>query len=204
MRRASTVVVLVAGMVFAAHPATAAPGGGACHLAGTAVFSPQGPNNAGTPFSYSFSGTLSDCQSNVAGAPTAGTVEAGKQVTIGGAIYQEPIPQGTGTCASGTTSGTSVARWADGTTTVVGYSTTSAGPAVNLQGTVVPSVTVTLVSGPVGSPPTQTISSTGTVFAPGQSAQGALGFSPDPTECDTARGLTQAGIDGVIGIGTAS
>src|SRR5207245_2263612 len=83
----------------------------------TEAFSP-GLSNTSQPFSYSFAGSLTSCQSNVAGAPTSGTVEAGKTVTrqvvnsITGATdtvtYQEPVATGTGSCASSTTNGTGI------------------------------------------------------------------------------------------------
>ena len=140
----------VAAAAVLSTSAMAASGGG-CQLQGTANLSP-GLNNSSQNFSYSFSGALSGCQSNVAGAPTSGTVEAGKTVTaqvvnsITGATdtvtYQEPIPTGTGGCASSTTAGTAIANWADGTKTVISYTTTGALAAVSLTGNVVPSVTL--------------------------------------------------------------
>src|SRR5207244_1336559 len=87
-----------------------------------------GLTNADANFSYGFGGDLTGCQSNQAGAPTAGTVEAGKVVTdpATGEQFQEPIPTGTGSCASSTTTGTAIVRWNDGTATVVQYATTGA------------------------------------------------------------------------------
>jgi hypothetical protein len=68
-------------MLFAGVPsAGAAQSIGGCQLQGTANFSP-GLNNNAQNFSYSFSGGLSGCQSSVSGAPTSGTVEAGKTIT---------------------------------------------------------------------------------------------------------------------------
>src|ERR1700694_1871184 len=60
--------------------AASAQTGGGCQLQGTADFSP-GLSNSSQNFSYSFAGALSSCQSNVSGAPTSGTVQAGKTVT---------------------------------------------------------------------------------------------------------------------------
>ena len=101
-----------------------------------------------------------------------------------------PVPTGNGSCGSSTTSGTAVAQWADGTTTVVQYSTSGAAAAVTLQGSVIGSVT----------------SSTGTTYTTtryaGDSALGQLLFEPpDPTAC-AGSGVTTAGIDGFVGIGT--
>ena len=71
------------------------------------------------------------------------------------------------------------------------YTTSGALAAVTLQGTVIPSVT----------------SSTGTTYTTtryaGDSALGSLVFEPpDPSACAGA-GVTSAGIDGFVGIGTA-
>jgi hypothetical protein len=194
-------------------PAAAAPGGGACQLDGTAAFTPNGPGTTQT-FGYSVNGQLSGCQSNVAGAPASGTLAVGQQVTIqtpsGPAIYAEPLATGSGavpvnSCPGGATQGTGIATWPDGTKTVVGYTTNSVGPAVNLQGTVVASVTVTLVSGPVGSPPTQTIATNNPSFPVGDGVQGAVAFTTnDPTPCTTASGLSNVSIQGTIGIGSTS
>src|SRR5438552_15434083 len=95
----------------------AGPSGGACQLQGVANISPPLTNTSGN-FAYSFTGDLGSCQSNVAGAPTAGTVSAGIQIpetvtltsttgttTTGTVLYQQPIPQGSGSCGSSTTSG---------------------------------------------------------------------------------------------------
>jgi hypothetical protein len=100
------------------------------------------------------------------------------------------MPTGNGSCGSSTTSGTAVVQWGDGTTTVIQYSTTGAAAAVNLQGTVVDSVTA------------GTTTYTTTRYA-GDSALGALAFQPsDPTACAGA-GVTTAGIDGNVGLGSS-
>jgi hypothetical protein len=161
--------------------ASAAPNGGGCQLHGTANISP-GLSNTAQNFSYSFSGDLTNCQSS-SGGPASGTVFAGTNGL--------PVPTGNGSCVSSTTSGIAVAQWADGTTTVVQYSTSGALAAVSLQGTVIGSVT----------------SSTGTTYTTtryaGDSALGALAFEPpDPTACNGA-GVTSAGIDGTIGLGSS-
>src|SRR5947207_2736019 len=99
----------------------AAAGGGGCQLDGTATFTPNGPGTSDT-FGYSFGGTLSSCQSNVAAAPA-----------------------------------------------------------------------------------TYTISTTSTVFPVGNGAQGVLTFQvADPTQCNTAGGVSQAAIGGIVGVGSTS
>jgi hypothetical protein len=187
-----------------------AASGGGCQLQGTASFSP-GLTNTAQNFTYSFAGSLSSCQSSVAGAPTSGTVEAGKTVTaqvhnsITGATdtvtYQEPIPSGNGSCGSSTTAGTSIVTWADGTKTVISYTTTGAAAAVSLSGNVVPSVTLNATNAVAGDPTTLTVSTTR--YA-GNGSEGALTFQPpDPTLCGTT-GVTSAGISGIVGLGTSS
>jgi hypothetical protein len=187
------------------QPAAAQSGGG-CQLQGSANLSP-GLNTTSQPFSYSFSGNLTGCQSSQSGAPTSGTVSAGvvlnEQVhnSVTGATdtvgYQEPVASGTGSCASSTTKGESLSTWADGSTTVVDYSTTGALAAVHLTGTAVPSMTLAAVNPPAGDPTTFTINTTR--YA-GQSALGELVFQPpSPTSCQT--GVTTAAISGFIGLG---
>jgi hypothetical protein len=197
--------------LVASAPTAAQPAGGACQLNGTANFTPNGPGSTQT-FGYSVTGQLHDCQSNITGAPTAGSLSVGQQVILptpnGPATYAEPLASGSGTipvnsCPGGTTQGTGIADWPDGTRTIVDYTTSSVGPAVNLQGTVVASVTVTLVSGPVESPPTQTLTTTNPSFPVGNGVQGALAFTTnDPTPCTTAAGLSSVALEGTVGIGS--
>jgi hypothetical protein len=198
-----------AAMLFAVVPAASAQSLGGCQLEGTANLSP-GLNASSQPFSYNFGGALSGCQSSQSGAPTSGTVSAGRTVaeqvvnSVTGATdtvtYQEPGPTGTGGCANSTTKGTALAAWADGTNTVVSYSTTGALAAVNLSGSVAPSMTLSAVNPAAGDPTTFTINTT---RSSGDSASGTLVFQPpDPTACNTSAGVTTAGISGAIGLGS--
>jgi hypothetical protein len=193
-----------------AGPAGAASGGG-CQLQGNASFSP-GLGSTSKPFTYSFAGDLTGCQSNVAGAPTSGKVEAGKTQTrtytdptsgVSHTVtYQEPIGTGTGGCTNSTTNGTGIVTWSDGTVTVLGYSTTGAAAAVSLSGTIQPNVTLTATNAQPGDPTTITIATTR--YA-GYTSQGALAFQPpDPTACNTPAGVTAAGISGFVGLGSSS
>jgi hypothetical protein len=205
------VAACLATMAFAAPAASAAPSFGGCQLQGTASFSPGlGANSQ--PFSYGFSGNLTGCQSTQAGAPTSGTVSAGQTLTeqvtnsvtkaTDTVTYQEPVPTGSGGCATSTTSGQSLATWADGSTTVVAYTTSGAAAAVKLSGSVAPSMTLSAINPPAGDPTTYTINSTR--YA-GQSAGGLLTFQPaDPTACNTPTGVTSAAIGGGISLYTTS
>jgi hypothetical protein len=184
-----------------APSASAAAGAGGCQLQGNAILTP-GLNSSSQPFSYSFGGNLSGCQSSQSGAPATGTVSAGQAVTINAEQFQEPVPSGTGGCVSSTTGGITIVTWADGTQTVVQYTTTGALALVHLTGTVAPSVTLTAINPAPGQPTSTTI--TTTRYA-GQSALGDLAFQPpDPTACNTPTGVTQAGISGTIGLGSSS
>jgi hypothetical protein len=209
--------VVTGGWMVAATPATAA-GGGECQLSGTATFDPPGLTATGGSFSYAFSGTLSGCNSNVSGAPTQGTIAAGNAytTTVSGTdpttgpwsvTYALPQSTGTGGCAQSSTQGTSVTTWPDGSTTVATYTTTGALAGVALQGSVVPSATLTEVSStgtvPPGTPTTSTVSSTNASFPAGDGVAGSLVFSvADPTQCQT--GVRSAGINGAVGLGSPS
>jgi len=99
--------------------------------------------------------------------------------------------------------------WPDGTTTVLDYTTSSAVAAVGLSGSVVDSVTTTLVPGsssPAGSAPsTYTVSTTNQLFPVGNSAQGLVAFTTDaPDACTTDAGLSGVDVTGVVGIGSTS
>jgi hypothetical protein len=188
----------VLGAILAA-PASAASAGG-CQLQGTASFSP-GLSSTSQPFNYSFAGNLTGCQSSDASSPATGTVEAGKVLTdpATGEQFQEPVSTGTGSCGSSTTSGVAFVNWADGTRTVVRYSTTGAAAAVHLSGTVVDSVTLPAINPAAGQPTSTTVTTT---RYDGASALGLLAFQPpDPTACVGA-GVTTAGISGTIGLGS--
>lgn len=211
MRRVALLVVVVGvalAAAFVAGPAGAASGGG-CQLAGQGSFSP-GLGSTSQKFSYSFAGSLTGCQSTEAGAPTSGNVEAGKTVTrtytdpttgtSHTVTYQEPVPTGTGGCSNSTTAGTAIVTWSDGTQSVLSYTTTGAAAAVNLSGSVIPSVTLTATNAQAGDPTTITVATTR--YA-GYSSQGVLAFQPpDPAAC-TAGGVTTAGISGFVGLGSS-
>lgn len=223
-RVSGAAAVAVLGLASAIAPsAVADPGGSGCQLDGTATFTPNGPGNIGT-FGYSLAGALSSCSSSRAGAPTQGTMAVGQVVTAsvpittptgvvqGTARYQEPLASGTGavpvnSCGASSTAGTAFITWPDGTSTVVDYTTSSAGPAVSLQGTVVASGTATLVPGseqPAGTAPaTYDITTDNPTTAAGDGAQGAVAFTTDtPDACTTDAGLSGVTLTGAVGLGS--
>lgn len=173
--------LFTSGAAKASTAASGTPSGGACQLQGSANFTPGLTASSGS-FTYTFSGTLTGCQSNN-GGPTGGTVSTPEPAT------------GTGSCSNSSTSGYSVSQWNDNQTTVVQYTTTGAGALVILQGTVVQSLTVG----------TTTYTTTEPSTPVGSSAIGELTFSTASptgiTACNTAAGLPQAVINGFIEIG---
>jgi hypothetical protein len=183
--------------LLALAPTAFAQSGGGCQLQGTASFTP-GLNSDAKDFDYSFNGNLTSCQSSEAGSPASGTVSAGEAVTIGGKQYQEPVPSGNGGCSNSTTSGFAIVTWADGTQTIVQYTTSGAAAAVALQGTVVPSLTIAAINPQPGDPPSTTVTTT---RYGGSSSLGLLTFQPpDPTACNTPAGVASATISGFIGL----
>ena len=177
MRTQTARVLLAAaalGAAVAAVPAHAADGGG-CQLDGTAAFKNGPGTDQAQKFTYMFSGTLSGCQSNVAGAPASGTIATLTPST------------GTGSCANNSGGGVAVVTWSDKTTTVVSYTTQSATAGVVLQGTVIPSTKA-------GKKVIKT-----TRYA-GSGAAGLLAFEASPAECASG-GVKSAGIAGFVGIG---
>ena len=199
--RAAAALSAVAGaaLVFVPTAGAASNGVGGCQLSGTASFGGsglEGPPQFG-PFSYSFHGTLSGCQSSN-GAPASGTVFAGEQGL-------NPV-SGSGSCAETVSGGESVVKWADGNYTVIDYKTQGVLAAVGLTGTVVQATTETTVDATGATVP---LFSTNEAATPvGSTVGGALAFQPsDPKACanfasDPAPpGVTSASISGVIGDG---
>src|SRR5207302_1796378 len=122
------------------------------------------------------------CDDRTTACTTSSQCPAVVFTTTGTVQYQEPIPQGSGSCGNSTTAGEALAVWADGKNTVVDYTTTGALAAVHLQGTVGASMTLTLVASsvPAGytAPSTYTISSDEPTFVVGEGSVAVLTFSP--------------------------
>jgi hypothetical protein len=194
---AGAAAAVIGGAVVAA-PSFATPGGGECELSGTANFHPGPGTDPAGAFAYDFSGNLTNCGDSTGGpagfGSITGTITAGQTyVDANGGTHAEPVPTGTGSCATGNTSGVSFVKWSDGTESVISYQTTSAAAGVVLQGTVLSSYNL-----PDGTTVTSTKYS-------GDGAAGVLAFEvSDPTQCNSAGGVTNAGIDGFTGLGSSS
>jgi hypothetical protein len=193
-RTGAAVAALVAALcVLSFAPGASAASGGGCQLKGTAAFTP-GLSTTSQPFTYSFGGDLTRCQSTEAGSPATGRVQAGGTYTdpSTGKGYVLPSSTGTGGCASSTTQGLALITWADGTRTITQYSTSGAAAAVLLDGTVLDSTTLQPVD-PLDAPLTVT-----TTRYQGAASHGLLAFEATPTDCQT--GVSTAGIEGVVGL----
>src|SRR4051812_22534523 len=96
------VVAVLSAFVFAQGASAASAGG--CQLKGTASFTP-GLSTTSQPFTYSFGGDLTGCQSTEAGSPATGVVQGGGTYTdpATGKGYVFPNATGTGGCSSSTT-----------------------------------------------------------------------------------------------------
>jgi hypothetical protein len=185
---AALVAAIGAATLALAPSAMATANGGGCQLQGTATFStPLQAGPAASPFTYTFTGSLSSCQS--------GNASTGPNSTpTGGTIFTPDTATGSGSCVSSTSSGVSVVNWNDSKQTVEQYSTSGALAAVNVSGTVIASYTA----------------SNGTVYTTtepstpvGDSTSGQLTFQPpSPTSCQT--GVTSAAINGAVETGSTS
>jgi hypothetical protein len=123
---AGGVGVLALSGAMLAGPASAATGGTLCQLSGTANFSPGLTATPGQ-YTYTFSGTLSGCQSSTAGAPTGGTIAASSNAfQSGGCAY----------ALNG--SGTATVTWNDSATdtSTITYTTNAAAAGVVVTGSV--------------------------------------------------------------------
>jgi hypothetical protein len=199
---AAAAAVAIAGAAFVFVPAASAASNwvGGCQLSGTANFDGSGLDGPPLygPFSYSFGGTLTNCQSSD-GAPASGTVFAGEQ----GLNHAS----GSGNCAETITKGEVVVQWAGGTTTVIDYKTQGALAAVGLTGTVAPATSETTTN-PTTGVTTPLFSTTEPATPVGSTVGGALAFQPaNPNACANFAsdppppGVMSASISGVIGDG---
>jgi hypothetical protein len=184
---ATTVVPYVASGASTAKPVVA----GGCRVGAQATIEP-GLTLKDQDFTYHYSGSLSGCAYTKAHAPKGGTITAGAVIKIGGTSYQEPKPQATGSCLGTQTSGYDFARWADGTQTIVQFTTKGGTAGTQLTGATIPSLKLTSTDGHS----TTTFRSTRFV---NQYVIGQLTFKPsDASLCGTT-GVTSARITGLLG-----
>jgi Raf kinase inhibitor-like YbhB/YbcL family protein len=148
------------------------------------------------PFHFAYQGALSSCFYTGHGAADGGTISAGKQITIDGHRYQEPVPTGSGSCVVTQAAGHDFAFWNNGTQTIVKYETTSGGGITHITGQVVPSLTLDAVDPKPGDPRSITFNTTN---FNGQTVFGVMQFTADPLLCGTPEGLSAATISGQLG-----
>lgn len=199
---AAATLAAIGGTALALAPsAMATANGGTCTLQGTANFAtPLTVGPAASPFTYTFSGNLSNCVS--------GNASSGPGTTPSGGTIATPTPvQGSGSCVSSTTgqnaTGIAVVNWNDGKTTVEQYTTTGALAAVVQQGTIIPSYTYQSGTDATGNPVFTTVTTNEPSTPVGDSGTGALTFQPpSPTSCQT--GVSSATIRGQIFTGNDS
>ena len=174
-----------------------------CELNGTAHFDGSGLQGVPMygPFSYSFDGQLTNCQSSN-GGPGTGTVFAGEQ----GLNHAT----GNGGCDESVSTGEAVVKWADGKYTVIDYGTQGAAAAQTLTGTIAAGTSEsTPVLDSSGNPTgaTEPLFSTNEPSTPvGSTVGGAIAFTvANPSQCNTyvqpGPAVTTATITGAIGEG---
>jgi hypothetical protein len=187
----------LAGAIAFAPSALAGQGVGGCQLDGNADFAKPLTTTSATT-AYSFKGALTNCTGTF--SDKAGTVSAGKTITIGGVDYQPlDTPTLTGGCTNSDTTGTGFIDWGGNKFSAISYSTKGAAAAVALTGTF-KSGSVTLTSVGVDANGNHTTITVPLAYG-GDYTGGPLAFQPaDPTACNGA-GVATAGIHGFIGHG---
>lgn len=168
---------------------------GGCQIKANAVLSP-GLTVASETFSYHYTGKLYGCVYTGTDAGASGVISAGEAIRIGGHLYQEPMPSGTGSCLKDETSGYDFARWSNGTQTIVSFTTNGGAGGTHLFGTIVPRLTLPAINPAPGAPSSTTFKTTQFL---GQTAVGDLTFAAvDPALCGST-GVTHAAITGLLG-----
>jgi hypothetical protein len=146
------------GLVSPVHASVASSQGG-CSLAGTASITP-GLTTHKHAFTYTFTGKLSSCHSSSEPKITSGTTTASGK--------------GSGSCASGTTSGTGTVTWNTKQKSSIKFTTTSMGNSLTLKGTVAKGV------------------------FKGDSVTGQLAFKANPTQCNSKAGAKKLAFNGAV------
>lgn len=199
IRRIALPGLALVALAAAANPATAAtldPVAGGCSVNAAATVKP-GLTMASKPFTYSYTGTLSNCFYTGTGAVAhSGIISAGTTISIDGHLYQEPTPTGNGSCLATSATGYDFTRWDNGHQTIVQFSSTSVGGITVVSGHVVDSLLLTAVDPGPGDPKTALFV---TNQYNGQTVAGALDFGASNfTVCTTSAGLVNATITGEL------
>ena len=188
----------LAPMALASHrPARASTqlAAGGCQIKASAILSP-GLTVTSETFTYHYTGKLYGCVYTGTDAGSSGVISAGEAIRIGGHLYQEPMPSGTGSCLKDETSGYDFARWSNGTQTIVSFTTNGGSGGTHLFGTIVPRLTLPAINPAPGAPSSTTFKTTQFL---GQTAVGDLTFAAvDPALCGST-GVTHAAITGLLG-----
>jgi hypothetical protein len=186
---AAAMVVLphIASGASSARPVVA----GGCRVSAQATIEP-GLTFQDQTFTYHYSGKLSGCSYTTKRAPKGGTITAGETIKIGGKTYQEPKPEANGSCLGTTSTGYDFAKWADGTQTIVQFSTKPGSGGTQLTGMTIPTLKLTSADGQS----TATFRSTRFV---NQYVIGQLKFTPSDASLCGSSGLTSATITGLLG-----
>jgi hypothetical protein len=139
MLRRLLVVSALAGLgaLLLAAPASAQHGG-TCTLQGNASFNPGLTATLSTSVAYTFTGTLSNCQSTDS-TLTSGTISASGSATGSGL-----------SCAGGTSAGSGTISWNNGNSTAFSFTTTSAGALVTVDSTITSSSEPAIAAGDRG------------------------------------------------------
>jgi hypothetical protein len=142
LHRAVLVSIVIAFMAVLGLPAQAAgPHGVTCTLNGNASFTPGLTATFNPSTTYSFTGTLSGCQS------TDSTLTSGSVTATGHAT-------GSGlSCGGGTSAGAGTITWNNGTSTSLSFTTSGAGSTVVVQTTATSSTEPAVATGDTGAAP---------------------------------------------------
>ena len=139
----------------------AGPQGALCQITGKATFS-RGLTGQPHALSYTFAGKLTNCRSNASKYARATITASGS---------------GTESCEGGTSKGLATIRWTSTVSSVVKFTTSSAGALVDVSGTVVRG------------------------FGKGDGAHGDLAFQADPQQC-AGGGVKTASFNGTTEYGS--
>lgn len=194
-------VLSIAAAAAAAAPATAsaAPDAVACAVQGSATFgAPLQFLATAQNVSYGLQAQLSNC-TGASAAPAAGTITAGRPLSIAGVAYEAPpAPVGSASCLfAGLSTGTAIVTWADNSVTVLSFNAKAGGLVYTLEGSVVESILLTRVQRDAQGKPVRDLIKTSPRFATHKPA-GVVALTPtDPAGCN-APGTIAFGLTGTL------